>query len=214
MNGPFDEMIDDMVGKKSSEGDKVCRALTAGMDRAERNSFEYLWEYQAREKQLPPPGDWRIWMIMAGRGFGKTRAGAEWVRMIADSHPEARIALVSSSLAEARAVMVEGESGLLAIYRPGHKPHFEPSLHRIRFKNGAQAQLFSAAEPESLRGPQHSHACRTGAEGILREPVAGDPRCPDAPRGNRNPGRAARSAGRGRVLSGRTDCCWRVERQG
>jgi len=97
-------------------------------------------------------------MIMAGRGFGKTRAGAEWVRMIADSNPEARIALVSSSLAEARAVMVEGESGLLAICRPGHKPVFEPSLHRVRFQNGAQAQLFSAAEPESLRGPQHSHA--------------------------------------------------------
>jgi len=97
-------------------------------------------------------------MIMAGRGFGKTRAGAEWVRMIADSNPDARIALVSSSLAEARAVMVEGESGLLSICRPGHKPIFEPSLHRVRFKSGAQAQLFSAAEPESLRGPQHSHA--------------------------------------------------------
>jgi phage terminase large subunit-like protein len=97
-------------------------------------------------------------MIMAGRGFGKTRSGAEWVRMVADSNPEARIALVSSSLAEARAVMVEGESGLLAICRPGHKPVFEPSLHRIRFASGAQAQLFSAAEPEALRGPQHSHA--------------------------------------------------------
>lgn len=214
MNGPFDEMIDDMAGEKARDGDKVCSALTAEMDRAERNSFEYLWEYQARQKQLPPPGDWRIWMIMAGRGFGKTRAGAEWVRMIADSHPEARIALVSSSLAEARAVMVEGESGLLAICRPGHKPHFEPSLHRIRFKNGAQAQLFSAAEPESLRGPQHSHACRAGAEGIFREPVADDPRCPYAPRGNRNPARAARSAGRGRLLSGRAGCRWRVEHQG
>lgn len=158
MNGPFDEMISDMAGEKARDGEKVCRALTAQMDRAERNSFEYIWEYQARQKQLPPPGDWRIWMIMAGRGFGKTRAGAEWVRMIADSHPDARIALVSSSLAEARAVMVEGESGLLAICPPGHKPHFEPSLHRIRFRNGARAQLFSAAEPESLRGPQHSHA--------------------------------------------------------
>lgn len=111
---------------------------------------------------------------MAGRGFGKTRAGAEWVRMIAESHPDARIALISPSLAEARAVILKGESGLLAICRPGHKPHFEPSLHRIRFASGAQAQLFSAAEPDSLRGPQHSHACRTDAEGVFYEPVSGD----------------------------------------
>jgi len=154
MNGPYDEMMAD----STEDGDRLRRELSEALDRNERNGFDYLWEYQARDEQLPPPGDWRIWMIMAGRGFGKTRAGAEWVRMIADSNPDARIALISSSLAEARAVMVEGESGLLAICRPGHKPHFEPSLHRLRFASGAQAQLFSAAEPESLRGPQHSHA--------------------------------------------------------
>lgn len=159
MSGPYDEMIDEMADpEKAEDGEKVCRALTKNMDQDERNGFDYLWEFFARENQLPPPGDWRVWMIMAGRGFGKTRAGAEWVRMIANANPDARIALVSSSLAEARAVMVEGDSGLLAICRPGHKPHFEPSLHRVRFANGAQAQLFSAAEPEALRGPQHSHA--------------------------------------------------------
>lgn len=154
MSGPYDAMMAD----GTEEGERLRRELSEALDRNERNGFDYLWEYQAREEQLAPPGDWRIWMIMAGRGFGKTRAGAEWVRMIADSNPDARIALISSSLAEARAVMVEGESGLLAICRPGHKPHFEPSLHRLRFASGAQAQLFSAAEPESLRGPQHSHA--------------------------------------------------------
>jgi phage terminase large subunit-like protein len=137
---------------------EVRARLVAQLSPAERNDFGYLWDYTARPEQLPPPGDWRIWMIMAGRGFGKTRTGAEWVRMIADNHPGARIALVSSSLAEARAVMVEGESGIMAVCRPNHQPRFEPSLHRIRFRNGAQAQLFSAAEPESLRGPQHSHA--------------------------------------------------------
>jgi phage terminase large subunit-like protein len=154
MTGPFDDMIAD----QTEDGDKLLQKVIDSLDQTERNSFAYLWEYTARENQLPPPGDWRIWMIMAGRGFGKTRSGAEWVRMIADANPDARIALISSSLAEARAVMVEGESGLLAICRPGHKPVFEPSLHRIRFASGAQAQLFSAAEPESLRGPQHSHA--------------------------------------------------------
>jgi phage terminase large subunit-like protein len=105
-----------------------------------------------------PEGDWRVWMIMAGRGFGKTRAGAEWVRQIAEADPTARIALVAASLAEARAVMVEGVSGLLAVSPPDRRPRFVPSLHRVRFANGAQVQLFSAAEPESLRGPQHSHA--------------------------------------------------------
>ncbi|QUL39497.1 DNA-packaging protein [Erythrobacter sp. JK5] len=139
------------------------------MDQAERNEFDFHWEMHAREAQLAPPGDWRIWLIMAGRGFGKTRAGAEWVRMIAEAQCEARIALVSSSLAEARAVMVEGESGIIASSPPGREPVFEPSLKRLRWPNGAQAQLFSAAEPESLRGPQHSHASRPIAKGILRQ---------------------------------------------
>lgn len=161
MSGSYRKMIAEIVGKdrkKADEAEKVRQILTKELDQGQKNDFDYLWEFDARENQLPPAGDWRVWMIMAGRGFGKTRAGAEWVRMIADSNPEARIALVSASLAEARAVMVEGESGLLAICRPSHKPHFEPSLHRVRFANGALAQLFSAAEPETLRGPQHSHA--------------------------------------------------------
>jgi phage terminase large subunit-like protein len=137
---------------------KARALVVAALTQREKNHFSYQWELFARTEQLPPEGDWRIWMIMAGRGFGKTRAGAEWVRMIAERHRDARIALVSASLAEARAVMVEGESGLLAVFPPDQRPVFEPSLHRIRFANGAQAQLFSAAEPESLRGPQHSHA--------------------------------------------------------
>ncbi len=171
------ETYDQMMADETEVGAMVRRLLPDKLDQNERNGFEFIWEYQARSQQLPPPGDWRIWMIMAGRGFGKTRSGAEWVRMIADQNPDARIALVSSSLAEARAVMVEGESGLMAICRPGHKPHFEPSLHRIRFENGAQAQLFSAAEPESLRGPQHSHARWTGAEGVLRQSGVMSARC-------------------------------------
>lgn len=173
MSGTYDRLIAD----RSEDGERIRQLLSTEMDQGEKNDFAYLWPYRARKQQLPPPGDWRIWMMLAGRGFGKTRAGAEWVRMIADANPDARIALVSSSLAEARAVMVEGESGLLAICRPGHKPQFEPSLHRIRFRSGAQAQLFSAAEPESLRGPQHSHACRAGAEGVLRQSGALPARC-------------------------------------
>lgn len=173
MSKPYDRMIAD----ETDDGAQLRLELSKRLDQGERNDFGYIWDYIARPEQLPPPGDWRIWMIMAGRGFGKTRSGAEWVRMIADTNPEARIALVSSSLAEARAVMVEGESGLMAICWPGHRPHYEPSLHRIRFRSGAQAQLFSAAEPEGLRGPQHSHACGSGAEGVLRQSGVMSARC-------------------------------------
>jgi len=133
-------------------------ALFETLDSAECGGLPWHWEQWARPEQLPPPGGWRTWLLCAGRGFGKTRAGAEWVRRIARECPEARIALVAASLAEARAVMIEGESGLLACCPPGTRPLFEPSLRRLTWSNGAQAFLYSAAEPESLRGPQHSHA--------------------------------------------------------
>ncbi|NJS14149.1 MAG: DNA-packaging protein [Sphingopyxis sp.] len=167
-----------MIADDSPEGDQLRDEVSRALDQTERNSIGYIWPYAARPEQLPPSGDWRVWMIMAGRGFGKTRSGAEWVRMIADANPDARIALISSSLAEARAVMVEGESGLMAVCRPDHRPIYEPSLHRIRFRSGAQAQLFSAAEPEGLRGPQHSHARRAGAEGVFRQSGVVSTGCP------------------------------------
>jgi len=116
------------------------------------------WKLWGRSEQLAPVGDWRTWLIMAGRGFGKTRAGAEWVRAVTSDDPDARIALVSASLPEVRAVMVEGESGVLAVSPPWQRPLFEPSLRRLTWPNGAQALIYSAGEPESLRGPQHSHA--------------------------------------------------------
>jgi phage terminase large subunit-like protein len=107
---------------------------------------------------VPPAQGWHTWLIMAGRGYGKTRAGAEWVREIAEADPTARIALVGASLGEVRRVMVEGESGLLAISQPEKRPFFEPSKRELRWGTGAIATLYSAAEPDSLRGPQHSHA--------------------------------------------------------
>ena len=132
-------------------------AHLAKLTGAERAELRYHWELWAREEQLPPAGDWRTWLVMAGRGFGKTRLGAEWVRLVATDR-DARIALVGASLAEARSVMVEGESGILACCPPHRRPKFEPSLRRLTWQNGAQATLYSAAEPDSLRGPQHSHA--------------------------------------------------------
>jgi phage terminase large subunit-like protein len=116
------------------------------------------WRFWARPTQLPPAGDWRIWLIMAGRGFGKTRSGAEWIRGLAESQPHARLALVAATYAEGRAVMVEGDSGLLNICPPDQRPIYEPSLRRLRWRNGAQALLYSAEDAEGLRGPQHHAA--------------------------------------------------------
>ena len=145
------------------------RALIARMSEEQQDRLLEHWEIWAHDGQLPPPGAWHTWLIMAGRGYGKTRAGAEWVREVAEADPTARIALVGASLGEARRVMVEGPSGLLAIARPKKRPAFEPSKRQLTWPNGAVATLYSAGEPESLRGPQHSHARRAGSEGILRQ---------------------------------------------
>ena len=145
------------------------RAILAGMSDRQQHSLRHHWQLWAHKGQLPPAGDWLGWLILAGRGFGKTRAGAEWIRAIAENNPEARIALIGASLVEARSVMVEGDSGLLAIAPHGKTPRFEPSKRLLRWPSGARATLYSAGEPESLRGPQHSHACRPGAKGAVRK---------------------------------------------
>ena len=118
----------------------------------------YYWEGWARDEQLPPREAWRTWLICAGRGFGKTRAGAEWVRDVARSDPGARIALVGANLGEVRTVMVEGDSGVLSAAPGALAPLYEPSLRKLTWENGAIAWLYSAGEPDMLRGPQHSHA--------------------------------------------------------
>jgi phage terminase large subunit-like protein len=151
---PNHELLEYLLALPEAERLKELRNLSE----PERQEFRTHWRLWARSTQLPPPGDWRTWLVMAGRGFGKTRAGSEWVRGLADADPSARIALVAASLGEARAIMVEGESGLLAVCPDSHFPTFEPSLKRLTWPNGAQATLYSALEPESLRGPQNSHA--------------------------------------------------------
>jgi phage terminase large subunit-like protein len=112
----------------------------------------------ARRAQIPPLGDWRVWLLLAGRGFGKTRTGAEFVRACVKERLARRIALVAPTALDARNVMVEGESGLLAIGPPDERPDYEPSLHRLTWPNGAIATVFSADEPNRLRGPQHDLA--------------------------------------------------------
>jgi phage terminase large subunit-like protein len=112
----------------------------------------------ARKSQKPPPGDWRIWLLLAGRGFGKTRTGAEFVRARIADGTARRVALVAPTAADARAVMVEGESGLLSIGPPEQRPEYEPSKHLLTWPDGAIATTYSADEPDRLRGPQHDFA--------------------------------------------------------
>lgn len=107
---------------------------------------------------MPPPGDWSGWLVLAGRGFGKTRAGAEWVRAEVEAGRARHIALVGATAADARGVMVEGEAGLLAIAPPWCRPLWEPSKRRLTWPNGAIATTFSAERPGQLRGPQHDLA--------------------------------------------------------
>ena len=121
------------------------------------------WEVWAREDQLPPAGDWRNWLILGGRGAGKTRAGAEWARAVALARKRfgeraRRIALIGESLADVREVMIEGVSGLLAVHARWERPVWEPTRRRLEWRNGAVAYAFSADDPESLRGPQFDAA--------------------------------------------------------
>jgi phage terminase large subunit-like protein len=132
--------------------------VVATLSRADREHIRYLWDVWELARQREPDLPWRVWLVLAGRGFGKTRMGAEWVRRMAAADPMARIALVGATLAEARAVMVEGASGILAVCPDDERPVWEPSMGRLRFPGGARAYVYSAAEPDSLRGPQHHFA--------------------------------------------------------
>ena len=125
-----------------------------------RDFFAYLehWGVQHLTLQEEPPGDWRVWLLMAGRGFGKTRIGAEWVLERARAFPHARIALVGGSLEEVGRVMVEGESGIRRSARAGEHIDWRVSRGELRFPSGAVGQAFSGADGERLRGPQHHFA--------------------------------------------------------
>jgi phage terminase large subunit-like protein len=120
--------------------------------------LQYTWEAWARDNQLAPAGDWTTWVILAGRGFGKTRSGAQWVIDEAQDDSKARVALVGRTAADVRDVMVEGESGILACSAPWFMPDYQPSKRRLVWPNGAQATTYSADKPDQLRGPQHTKA--------------------------------------------------------
>jgi len=120
--------------------------------------MKWDWSFWARPNQLPPDGDWITWLLLAGRGFGKTRCGAEWVRQKAKENPGCRIALVGETAADCRKVMVDGESGILAISPPDFMPTYYPTNRQLVWPNGSIAETYNATEPDQLRGPQHHFA--------------------------------------------------------
>ncbi|WP_010545088.1 DNA-packaging protein [Sphingomonas elodea] len=128
------------------------------MPRSHVRFFNEAWWRWAHDGQFWPEGDWRIWLIRAGRGFGKTRAGAEWVSEMARNVPSARIALVGATVDEVRRVMVEGPAGLLAAARELETIGWHPTRGELVFGSGARAFVYSAEAPEKLRGPEHDFA--------------------------------------------------------
>ena len=133
---------------------RVLRELPLGA----RAEIAWRWRGFAHAGQEEPPGDWRVWLIRAGRGFGKTRAGAEWVCALARARPDARIALVGANIDDVRKVMVTGASGLLAVARDDELLTWRPTNGELHFPSGAKAFVYSAETPEALRGPEHHAA--------------------------------------------------------
>jgi phage terminase large subunit-like protein len=149
----------------------ACENVTAlenfwqSLNAEELDFLHYDWHLWAREDQLPPPVNkhseaWTTWLVLGGRGAGKTRTGSEWIRSIANASGPLRIALVGETLEDVRSVMIEGVSGLLAVHPETERPRLEASKRRLVWPNGTIAQLFSANDPASLRGPQfHAAWC-------------------------------------------------------
>ena len=142
------------------EREKALSELTPQM----RAALKYNWDFWARPNQIEPEGNWTTWLILAGRGFGKTRTGAETIRkwVCGDTPLSAgrcsRIALVAETAPDARDVMVEGPAGLLDCHPKDFRPTYYPSKRSVEWPNGAQAILFNAVEPDQLRGPQFDAA--------------------------------------------------------
>ena len=136
------------------------------LSEAEQAELRWYWKFWARPNQLAPQGVWNTWLVLAGRGFGKTRMGSEWIREnVTGSSPLSagpsgwrRIALVAETAADARDVMVLGDSGILACHPKDYRPEWSPTNRRLTWPNGTEAWVYNATEPDQLRGPQHHAA--------------------------------------------------------
>lgn len=154
-----------MANLPDAERAQVLGGLTAG----QLDELAYAWEVWARPDQLPPKvgndgGVWNTWVALAGRGWGKTRVGAEWTRsLMCGPTPLAagsrrRMAIIGETSKDVRDVLIEGDSGVLAVHPKGFRPVYEPSKSRLTWPNGAVATLYNGTEPDQLRGPQFDAA--------------------------------------------------------
>ena len=157
-----DDLISEITAELSrlpyAQRGVAVQAYQESLEEPDATDLKYAWSLHARDSQLPPEGDWDTWLILAGRGFGKTRTGAEWVRAQVEDRHARRIALVARSLPEAQSIMIEGESGILNISPPSNMPAYEPSKRKLTWPSGAHALVFSSHEPDQLRGPQFDAA--------------------------------------------------------
>jgi phage terminase large subunit-like protein len=133
--------------------DTAQKEFYRSLSKAEQANWAFDWPFHARPAQLAPAGNWRTWLILAGRGFGKTRTGAEWVRESVKRYPLTNV--IAPTADDARDIMVEGESGILAICPPNERPTYRAAYRRLEWPNGARTLIFTADEPERLRGKQH-----------------------------------------------------------
>jgi len=129
--------------------------LKTDLTEEEKAVFAFAWKRWARPAQLPTDKHWDGWLIIAGRGWGKTRVGSETIRDEVESGRSKRLGVIAETSADGRDVIVEGESGILACSPPWMRPIYEPSKRRLTWPNGAIATLYDAREPDQLRGPQH-----------------------------------------------------------
>lgn len=154
MEAHIADLLDRLLALSPKERASALREMTEPM-RRDVAAWWWLWSHAG---QKAPPGDWRVWLIRAGRGFGKTRAGSEWLHDLAKMMPEGRFALVGATIDEVRRVMVEGKSGLIATAPAGTEMIWRRTSGELQFPSGAIAYSYSAATPEMLRGPEHHFA--------------------------------------------------------
>ena len=153
-------MTDSLLSSMAELSDDERAEMLAELSDEQVVALRHDWRFWARRQQIAPEGDWLVWLVLAGRGFGKTRIGAEFIRDFCTHHPRSRAALVAATFADGRDAMVEGESGLLAITAPaemrGGKPDvaWNRSLGEFFFANGSRARIYSSEKPNQLRGPQ------------------------------------------------------------
>lgn len=161
----YDDSFAQQLGDRIRSMTPACRqAFLGSLPEADLKEMQHWWAVWARPNQLAPKGDWLVWLVMAGRGWGKTRTGAEDVKEYGLKHPNSRIALIAQTFGDGRKVMYEGESGLLSIlpeeflYKKSRDRAYNSTLGELRLQNGTLYTLYTSERPNQLRGPQHHRA--------------------------------------------------------